>query len=161
VASPARLARGLITTAFSLSVISAMPHDILWLVWNALDRLLVHASLLFALSALLAARGFDTDLLRGLTGRARVLREAIIEAAEAAKMTSAAYGRLAGLRVKLMADWRFETELVAVKATTRSLLRFSAPSGTIQVAAVVKLGSKPSSVGIVASGGEPDDADQS
>jgi len=67
---PARLAMlaGLMTTAFSLSVISAIPRDILWLVWTALDRLLVHASLLFALSALLVARGFETDCTSGLTG---------------------------------------------------------------------------------------------
>ena len=54
----ARLAllAGFATAAFAVGSISALPEDIHWFVWNTLDRLLLHPSLLFTLSALLAAR---------------------------------------------------------------------------------------------------------
>ena len=67
---------------------------------------------------------------------------------------------MAGASEKLKDDWRFDAELVAFTVTIRSVVDFSAPSGAVQVAAVLNVRSSPSETGSAATGAAPDEADQ-
>ena len=70
------------------------------------------------------------------------------------------YGWLAGVSEKLKDDCRFDAALVALTVTTRLFAAFSAPSGTVQVAAALNAGSSPSDTGSAATGADPSEADQ-
>ena len=69
--------------------------------------------------------------------------------------TMAVYCRLAGTSQKVHEDARLDAGLVAVTVTLRISALFSTPSGAVQVAAALKVGSSPSDSCPAAAGEKP------